>query len=515
MTDSPARDDRSAEGPPPGRPLAIRVLVVDDDEVDRERVRRTMLKTGIETAIVEADDPTAAIAILQRTPFDLVVLDYEFPLQDGIVVLRELHEMDAVLPVIVLTGRDEMTLAVELMKAGAVDYISKQALTPERLAQSVRHAIRLRASELATRAAHEALRASEEFNRHLLDSSDDAIQVLDLHARVISANQGGRRLLDLPSSAPAGGLAWLDLWTEDHQQSAATAVAEARGGRVGRFVGSRINTSGAAVWWDVVITPITRADGRPDRLLLIGRDVTDQKRQAEFEQQLIGIVSHDLRNPVSAMVMGATLVRQMAPPDSQLATIAGRIANSGERARRLIHDLLDFTQVRLAGALPVERLPADMHVICRQVIDELALDNAAREIEHEAIGNGEGLWDSDRVAQLIANLARNALSYSPRETKVTLRSFGLDELVRVEVHNDGTPIPAQLIPHLFQPFKRGERKHDPDRSIGLGLFIVREIATAHDGHVSVESSATEGTTFRLDLPRWPNGRAGVESSRPQ
>jgi len=486
---------------PGGAPLSVRVLVVDDDEVDRERVRRTLLKTGMETVIVEAEDPSAAIALLHRTQFDIVVLDYEFPLQDGIVVLRELREMDAILPVIVLTGRDEMTLAVELMKAGAVDYIAKQALTPERLAQSVRHALRLRASELAARAAQEALRASEEFNRRILESSDDAIEVLDLQARVISANHGGRRLLDLGDSSQARGLSWLELWKDEQHLSAATAVAEARAGRVGRFVGSRVTGAGVTVWWDLVITPMTRADGHPDRLLVIGRDVTEQKRQAEFEQQLIGIVSHDLRNPVSAMVMGATLARQLAPPDSPLATIAGRIASSGERARRLIHDLLDFTQVRLGGALPVERRPADMHVICRQVIDELSLNNAEREIAHEAKGNAEGLWDSDRISQLIANLARNALSYSARETKVTLRSVDLGEFVRVEVHNDGTPIPAELIPHLFQPFKRGERKHDPDRSIGLGLFIVREIATAHEGRVSVESSSADGTTFRLDLPR--------------
>ena len=481
--------------------LAIRVLVVDDDEVDRERVGRMLRRTGISSVVTEEEDPTAALATLKRARFDLVILDYEFPLHEGAVVLRELRALDIVLPVIVLTGRDETTLAVELMKAGAVDYMAKHALTPERLAQGIRHAMRLRASEIAARAAQEALSASEELNRRILEASADAIIVLDMQAQVLSVNHAGERFLSTAEALRLRRAPWLDFWTGEALQQATAALAEARAGRVGRFIGTCVTTSVVALWWDVVVTSIARADGAPHRLLVVARDVTDQKRQAEFEQQLIGIVSHDLRNPVSAMVMGATLARQMAPPDSPLATIAGRIASSGERARRLIHDLLDFTQVRLGSGIPVDRRPADMHAICTQVIEELSLNHADRNIAHEAKGDGTGTWDSDRVSQMIANLARNALSYSPPGTTVTIRSEGRNDSVRVEVHNDGAPIPAELMPNLFQPFKRGVRKYDAERSIGLGLFIVREIVNAHNGTATVQSSAVEGTVFRVDLPR--------------
>ena len=148
--------------PPPV--LGIRVLVIDDDEVDRERVRRMLSRTDMEASLLEEEDPVVAVRTLTRLAPDIVLLDYNFPREDGLSVLRDIRELDPAIPVIVLTGHDETYLAVELMKAGAVDYIPKSALSQQRLAQSIRHAQRLR--------------ASEEFNRRILDSIVDCIKVL-------------------------------------------------------------------------------------------------------------------------------------------------------------------------------------------------------------------------------------------------------------------------------------------------------------------------------------------------
>jgi sigma-B regulation protein RsbU (phosphoserine phosphatase) len=245
---------------------------------------------------------------------------------------------------------------------------------------------------------------------------------------------------------------------------------------------------------------VLTAGGKPERLLATSRDVTDQRRQAEFEQQLIGIVSHDLRNPLSAMMIGASLLAAKLPADSPLAEIVQRIVGSGQRATRLIRDLLDFTQIRAGGKLPVDRRSADIHVVCKQVVDELALNNPGRLI-HRPEGDGEGQWDPDRLAQVVSNLARNALSYGAAGTPVTVRSSGTGDGVQLRIHNEGRPIPAETISTLFQPYRRGERRYDPERSIGLGLFIVREIVLAHGGTVTVHSNVVEGTTFVVDLPR--------------
>jgi PAS domain S-box-containing protein len=484
--------------------LPVRVFVIDDDEVDREIVRHLLPRAGIEAEVLEADDPAVALATLreQGTTFvELIVLDYHFPREDGLAVLRALRELDTITPVIVLTGQDDVALAVELMKNGAADYIPKGALTSERLGRSVRHALRLRGLDLAARAAQEALRASEEFNRRVLEASADCIKVLDLDGRLVSMSAGGHRLMQIPEGTSMAGKLWLEFWSEDQQVAAMAAFTEARSGGVGHFVGHCAATSGATLWWDVVISPIQGAGGLPERILAISRDVTKQKRQAEFEQQLIGIVSHDLRNPIAAMIMGASLIKLKTTPDSPLASTAGRIVKSGERATRLIRDLLDFTQVRLGGGVPIERRAADIHVVCAQAVEEIALNYPDRIIIREDEGDGHGAWDADRLAQVVGNLVRNAVSYGEPGAPITVSSVGRATTVEIRVHNHGKPIAPDVLPTLFEPFKRGDRRHDPERSVGLGLFIVREIVAAHGGTVEVCSEVEQGTCFSVTLPR--------------
>jgi PAS domain S-box-containing protein len=482
------------------RPDPVRALVVDDDAVDRELVRRMLARTGLDVEVLEEEDPVAALARLRRGGVDVVLLDYSFPKHDGMWVLRNIRELDIFVPVVVLTGHDDTALAVDLMKSGAVDYIAKGTLTPQRLGQSVRHALRLRASELATRAAQEALRASEEFNRRVLEASHDCIKVLDLDGRILSMSPVGLRTLGIADFSQVRGRSWLDFWQGEDRHAAEAALAAAAAGKIGRFVGLCPATDGTPMWWDVVLSPVLAASGEPERLVATSRDVTEQRRQAEFEQQLIGIVSHDLRNLLSAMMIGASLLAQKLPADSPLAEIVQRIVGSGQRATRLIRDLLDFTQIRAGGKIPVDRRSADIHAVCKQVVDELALNNPGR-LVHLPEGVGEGQWDPDRLAQVVSNLARNALSYGAPGTTVTVRSSGRGDTVQLRVHNLGKPIPPETIPTLFQPYRRGERRFDSERSIGLGLFIVREIVQAHGGAVTVHSDAAEGTTFVVELPR--------------
>lgn len=481
--------------------IGVKILVIDDDAVDRERVRRLLARASLRASVMEEAEPIRALARLKQLAPELVLLDYSFPGEDGLSILRKLREIDPVVPVIMLTGHEETTLAVELMKSGAADYLSKNNLTAERLAQSVRHGLRLRASELAARAAEEALRASEELSRRVLEASHDSIKVLDLDARLLATNPGGHDVLTSHGLAHYVGKPWLELWPSDHRGAAQGAIDEARAGRKGRFVGRRPTNAGEMRWWDVVITPVLGADGKPDRLVASSRDVTDQKVQAEFEQQLIGIVSHDLRNPITAMIMSASLLLQKMPAESPLQLTAMRIIRSGERATRLISDLLDFTHVRLGGGLPVEPKPSNIHQVCNQVVEEVGLNHPDRSVVLVANGEGDGTWDPDRLSQMVANLVRNAVSYSAPGTSVTVHSTGAGPNVRVEVHNQGEPIASDVIPSLFEPFKRGAKGQNSGHSIGLGLFIVRQVVTAHGGCVEVRSTADAGTTFCVELPR--------------
>jgi PAS domain S-box-containing protein len=253
------------------------------------------------------------------------------------------------------------------------------------------------------------------------------------------------------------------------------------------------------------------ARGKAVRMVGALQDITERRvaeqearRRAEFEQHLIGIVSHDLRNPINAISMAAGLVLKHDNLDEAQRRSLRRIVNSAERANRMLRDLLDFTQARLGGTLPVEPRPMNLHELTRQVVEEVQLAHPHRRIVLEQSGDGRGEWDGDRLAQLITNLVNNALTYSEEHCAVRVRTRGRREVVALSVHNTGAPIPAELLPRLFQPLKRGESTDARGtHSIGLGLFIVKHIVEAHGGNICVHSTLANGTTFTVRLPRHP------------
>lgn len=225
------------------------------------------------------------------------------------------------------------------------------------------------------------------------------------------------------------------------------------------------------------------------------------RQQAEFERQLIGIVSHDLRNPLSAITLTVSGLERQSTEEARQRGIR-RIRLSAERATRMIRDLLDFTRARQGGGLLIQRKAADLHELVRAVVDEAQSSRPDRPIELAQRGDGTGQWDPDRLAQVISNLIGNALQYSPPDTSVRVETQGEEGALVLAVHNTGTPIDQELLPRIFEPMERGSEVVDQaGGSIGLGLYIVRNIVLSHAGTVTVRSTATEGTTFTVRLPR--------------
>jgi signal transduction histidine kinase len=246
------------------------------------------------------------------------------------------------------------------------------------------------------------------------------------------------------------------------------------------------------------------AHGHPATIVLAFEDVTEQQRTAEMRERLLGIVGHDLRNPLSAIVMAATMLRQDRHLSADQARTASRILSSGERMDRIIRDLLDVTKVRLGGGISVSRKPTDAHALCRQMVEELRAANPHRKIRLVKKGDGAGSWDAGRLEQVVSNLLANALQYGPRDAVVTVMSSGAAGEWVLSVHNFGDPIPAAVFPHIFDPFRRGAdaAASEHDRlNLGLGLFIVRELVRAHGGTIAVTSNPREGTRFVVRLAR--------------
>jgi phosphoserine phosphatase RsbU/P len=220
--------------------------------------------------------------------------------------------------------------------------------------------------------------------------------------------------------------------------------------------------------------------------------------RALFAEQLIGIVSHDLRNPLAAIKMASQLLGGRDLPPKQ-AQILAHITHAAERAQRLVADLLDFTLKQVGRSIAVSLKPVDLHTLVGECLDELSLTFPEHTLTHRCVGQGNFIADSDRLYQLIGNLVANAIAYGTAEGGVTVSSRFEDQVI-IAVHNLGTPIPSELLDNLFEPMIRGSHDNARLRSVGLGLFIVREIVRAHHGNVKVSSSIEEGTTFTATFP---------------
>jgi phosphoserine phosphatase RsbU/P len=358
------------------------------------------------------------------------------------------------------------------------------------------------------RRAEDALREREVQFRMLAENSPDIIARFDRDRRFLYVNGSVERSIGIRSDTltgtgieeggffPAMAAAWSD------------AIDAAFTGNDATLAFSYEASDGTMHELQSRIVPERNSRGEVVTVLGITRDVTAlkaQEREAEqralLAEQLIGIVSHDLRNPLNAVLLGTHLLRahELSAND---ARVVARIASSAERANRLVADLLDFTQARLGGGLRIVPRRVDLHAVIFECVEELKLAWTGRMIAVDTRGSGVVELDPDRLAQVVGNLASNALTYGTVERPITITSCLTDDRVELIVHNHGQAIPAAILPHIFEPLRRGDHSVKlGSRSIGLGLFIVRQIATAHGGSVTVTSNDAHGTSFVLNLPR--------------
>jgi sigma-B regulation protein RsbU (phosphoserine phosphatase) len=378
---------------------------------------------------------------------------------------------------------------------------------------------RRRAEELleTVRMAQDAQTVAEARLRLALDSAELLVWGVDIASGNPIYDAGVHRLLGLAADAPITSESYrARIHPEDRtMEAAAFAAALAFGGEgayfseyrllghdgVERIVRSRgrafFDSVQQLVSFSGVLQDVTRWRRAEEALRQQEREA---QQRAVLAEQLVGIVSHDLRTPLHAVTLGASLLASSALGPVQQRTVH-RITSAANRANRLITDLLDFTQARLGGGLRVVPSEIALHTVVGEVVEELKLAWPGRMMEHRCEGQGTSVADSDRLSQVVTNLGTNALTYGRPDDPVVVTSIIRPHELVIQVHNEGAPIPAELLPYMFEPLRRGEQQVKlGSRSVGLGLYIVQEIANAHGGRVSVDSNETTGTTFTLTIP---------------
>ena len=233
------------------------------------------------------------------------------------------------------------------------------------------------------------------------------------------------------------------------------------------------------------------------------RELQLAREATRVRDQFVGILGHDLRNPLNAIAVASGVLQTDPALTEENLMLARVIEKSGRRMSRLVEDTLDLTRSQVAGGISIKPSPNDLGGVCLQVLNELRVVHPQREIIFEDQGDGHGYFDESRAAQVISNLLSNALQHGIENQEVRLTLRGDAENIIVEVHNFGKPIPAEKQHSLFDPFQRGILPREEamgSAGLGLGLYIAREIMRAHGGDITLTSNEN-GTTFSTHWPR--------------
>lgn len=225
----------------------------------------------------------------------------------------------------------------------------------------------------------------------------------------------------------------------------------------------------------------------------------------ESQNMFMAILGHDLRNPLGTLTTGASFVMQANDIAPKYVLVATRMFNSGKRMSKLINDLIDFTRTHLGRGIPIRPRTGCIAAVCEEVVGELRTFHPERSIDLHAPAGIEAIFDDGRIAQMLSNLIGNAIQYGSVGAPVKVGVAEDTGDVVISVNNLGPAIPPEKLACIFDPLVRiavGTGSDDAERtSLGIGLFISREIVKAHGGTMCVESNAEQGTTFRVTMPR--------------
>lgn len=505
----------------------LQILLIDDDLLDRKVVRRALQSVGAPVTLVEAEDISSAEEILRVQRFDCVVLDYRLPEGPSTEFLPQLRELARGAAFIVLTGHGDEQIAVEMMKAGVGDYLSKEGLQPRKLWKSISYAIRLRRTEDESAQAESDKRRREAQLRRFVESAPTLLRADSLGGL---AQCTADLIASLLESREVGVL-----FTHDQQTIWATPGAPDEANPVLAWARTLLPLREPA-WLeaDQVAIPLRSRDSEPHGLLaarLRPRDPAqltahetdvDLLRQVAvmvslrhhnlelFEaaaqavagrDELMAVVTHDLRNPLNTVKLSSALLRRSARPDE--APILDRLDRSVDHMARLVEDLVDVVRLE-GGQFGLQRRPELVTALldaARQIVGPQAESARIDLLMPPVPSPCEVYADRHRILQVLVNLLGNALKFTAAGGQVEVSATDQVSEIRFAVRDTGCGIPEGSEERVFARFWKGDAHKR--RGLGLGLYITKGFIESHGGRIWYESQLGAGTTFYFTLPKPP------------
>ncbi len=492
----------------------ISILLVDDDQVDRLSVRRALSKAGLgEVTITEAERATEAFAQITAATFDCAFFDFRLPDQDGVTLLRNVRAAGVRTPVIVLTGFGDEQTVLDAMKAGATDYVAKSAVSPERIGQAVRAAVRLGHAERQAAVARAAEQRYADQLRGLTDAAvavNSAQNVCELlgaaakHACLITGapvaqvRLTGEAALELADDGADGG--WYSAAGELRHEMSSPVSIPLRG-RDGHSIGEIVLDVWANRGRDgFILDQLARLVGGALENMRLYRAA---QRATQARDDVLAIVSHDLRNPLHTIVLSASYLSEVFLADLPGAALQQTeiIRRAVDRANRLIQDLLDVSRIE-AGGFAVSSEPVAPAVLIGDACDAMTSTAAAARVKltsHVDDDLPDVLADRERLQQVFSNLVGNAVKFTPAGGTVEMTATASGPFrICFSVKDSGQGISDDNLPHIFDRF--WQARNAKRTGAGLGLAIARGIVEAHGGTVSAKSTLGTGTDISFELP---------------
>lgn len=512
----------------------MRVLVVEDSTTD-SRIVREYLRLGndqpeVHTATRLAD----AVAIAHSTPLDVVVLDMSLPDGEGMEAVRSMREAAPRVPIVILSGLEDESVATEAVQAGAQDYLIKGHVDAVTLRRALRYAIERQ--QLLERIAQSEAHLQEEnlILRRLTEAAGRVFATLDVRAVVGLLAAEARRLwggsVVLYAKRSTGGLVCAETTTERRRPD--RFLTDAFGSRHPVVSDDRLRialpvpgTSGRNEWILDIRSPES-AFGENDVFALellrqyIGIAIQNVALFGELQSQrasvirlnqlkddLIAVLAHDFKGPLTSIIGFAELLEQHVLEGEEADNALRTIQQSAMRLANLANDTLALSRVE-QGELNIAADPVNVGEIVQETIGALA---SPREVKlelrsHDPVVRG----DPARLRQVFENLIGNALKYSSEGSPVTIRVTETDRTVRVAVHDEGIGIPSDEMKFLFERFRRASNaRRSSIKGTGLGLYLAKTLVERHGGNIQVQSRLGGGSTFTVVLPRMRDGIGGV------
>jgi two-component system cell cycle sensor histidine kinase/response regulator CckA len=519
--------------------MAIRILLIDDDQVDRLAVRRALRQAGLDVDLQEAANAATGVQLFEQEQFDCVLLDYRLPDIDGLEILPTLRDMnrDKRVPIVMLTGQGSEAIAVDAMKHGVHDYLVKDETKPEALHRAILNAMEVARLQREYQQAQQELRQQREWFEVTLASIGDAVIATDTHGIITFINQVAEALTGwFAHEALTHPIAdvFRVIHAQTHQAVDNPVARVLQKGQKVEFTDHTvlITRDDCEVAIATSAAPIRNSGGTLHGVVLVFRDISTHRRMEEELLRvrkiesvgvLAGGIAHDFNNLLTGILGNISLARMLAGSDERIVKRLLQAEKACQRATGLTQQLLTFSR----GGGPIRQTVS----IAELLRESTGL--ALRGLNVRAtLTIADDLWPVDadvgQLNQVMHNVVLNAAQAMPHGGTVQVQaenmvlhpgsSLPLQEgrYLKISVTDHGNGIPAEILSNIFDPYFTTK-----EHGSGLGLATAYAIVTKHNGHMTVASQVGVGTTFTIyllasehpalvpqDLPATPTRSAG-------